>query len=211
MWYSILADVIVALHLGYVSYVLIGQILILLGWIMGWGWVRNLWFRVTHLAAILVVAIESIFEIECPMTTWEYDLRILAEQDAAQGSFIGRFLGDILFYDAQLDAYRTDRFSGWQNQPTSNGVPLFGYGSLGYTLLTPASAASPSPSDGPAPSASAGESGAPATPAPSGDGGTGGDSASSMTPLLLGAAAIVVVVGAGLVLMRRRSSAAEDE
>ena len=80
----------------------------------------------------------------------------------------------ILFYDAQLDAYRTDRFGGWQNQPTSNGVPLFGYGSLGYTLLTPAAAASPSPSDGPAPSASAGESGAPATPAPSGDGGTGG-------------------------------------
>ncbi len=117
----------------------------------------------------------------------------------------------ILFYDAQLDAYRTDRFGGWQNQPTSNGVPLFGYGSLGYTLLTPASAASPSPSDGPAPSASAGESGAPATPAPSGDGGTGGDSASSMTPLLLGAAALVVVVGAGLVLMRRRSSADDDE
>lgn len=44
----------------------------------------------------------------------------------------------ILFYDANLEAYRTDRFAGWQNQPTGNGVPLFGYGSLGYTLLTPA-------------------------------------------------------------------------
>jgi hypothetical protein len=103
MWYSILADIIVALHLGYVSYVLIGQILILLGWIMRWGWVRNLWFRVTHLAAILVVAIESIFQIECPMTTWEYDLRVLAQQDAVEGSFIGRFLGEILFYDAPAD------------------------------------------------------------------------------------------------------------
>jgi hypothetical protein len=103
MWYSILADIIVALHLGYVSYVLIGQILILLGWVMGWQWVRNLWFRVTHLAAILVVAIESIFEIECPMTTWEYDLRILAEQQAAEGSFLGNLLGNILFYDAPAD------------------------------------------------------------------------------------------------------------
>jgi hypothetical protein len=103
MWYSILADVIVAAHLAYVSYVLVGQVLIVLGWILKWGWVRNLWFRVTHLAMILVVAIESIFQIECPMTTWEYDLRSLAQQEATEGSFIGRLLGDILFYDAPAD------------------------------------------------------------------------------------------------------------
>ena len=28
----------------------------------------------------------------------------------------------ILYYDAALHAYRTDRFEGWQNQPTGNGV-----------------------------------------------------------------------------------------
>ena len=116
----------------------------------------------------------------------------------------------ILFYDAQLDAYRTDRFGGWQNQPTANGVPLFGYGSLGYTLLTPAAAASPSPSDGVAPSDGAGGSAAPSA-APSGDG--SGDSASSnMAPILIGAIVVVALVAGGLVLMRRRSAAAaEDE
>ena len=47
---------------------------------------------------------------------------------------------DILFYDANLDAYRTDKFAGWQNKP-ANGTPFFTYGTLQYTLLTDATAA----------------------------------------------------------------------
>jgi len=42
----------------------------------------------------------------------------------------------ILYYDAELHAYRTDKFGGWTNQPSVNGTPLFGYGSIGYTTLT---------------------------------------------------------------------------
>ena len=37
----------------------------------------------------------------------------------------------ILYYDAELHAYRTDKFGGWTNQP-KDGTPLFGYGSGGY-------------------------------------------------------------------------------
>ena len=42
----------------------------------------------------------------------------------------------ILYYDAELHAYRTDKFGGWTNQPSEDGTPLFGYGSIGYTKLT---------------------------------------------------------------------------
>jgi peptide/nickel transport system substrate-binding protein len=42
----------------------------------------------------------------------------------------------ILYYDAELHAYRTDKFGGWTNQPTEGGTPLFGYGSGGYNVLT---------------------------------------------------------------------------
>jgi peptide/nickel transport system substrate-binding protein len=109
----------------------------------------------------------------------------------------------VLYYDNELHAYRTDKFSGWINQPPENGTPLFGYGPIGYTKLTLASEASPSPT-------TAAPSGA-ATPAPSGDGGTGG-TASDSTPLIVGGlAALIVVVGGGLLLMRRRGSAAEEE
>jgi peptide/nickel transport system substrate-binding protein len=48
----------------------------------------------------------------------------------------------ILYYDAELHAYRTDKFAGWKNQPEEGGTPLFGYGSGGYNVLTSAAAAS---------------------------------------------------------------------
>ena len=114
----------------------------------------------------------------------------------------------ILFYDAQLEAYRTDRFSGWENQPTANGVPLFGYGSLGYTLLKVGPAATPEPSVA-APTASA--SGAVASPAPSASG-DGSSGASSTTPLIVGLIVVIaVVVVGGFALSRRRASATDDE
>ena len=47
---------------------------------------------------------------------------------------------DILYYDSNLDVYRTDRFAGWQNMP-ANGTPMFTYGDLNYSLLTDAKAA----------------------------------------------------------------------
>ncbi|HET7727588.1 MAG TPA: ABC transporter substrate-binding protein [Candidatus Limnocylindrales bacterium] len=109
----------------------------------------------------------------------------------------------ILFYDAQLDAYRTDRFGGWQNQP-SNGVPLFVYGPLDYTLLT-AAEPSPEPSQ-PAGSPSAGA----ATPAPSPGAeptASGGDS----TLLIVGVLAVVAILAVGLVLFRRRGPTTEEE
>ena len=46
-----------------------------------------------------------------------------------------------LYYDSELHAYRTDRFGGWQNQPPANGTPLFGFGPIGYTMLTDATGA----------------------------------------------------------------------
>ena len=79
---------------------------------------------------------------------------------------------DILYYDANLEAYRTDRFAGWENQPVANGTPLFTYSTLQYTKLTDAKAApTPAPSVE-APSAAPGTSpgastGAVASPAPS--------------------------------------------
>jgi peptide/nickel transport system substrate-binding protein len=48
----------------------------------------------------------------------------------------------IMYYDAELHAYRTDKFAGWKDQPTEGGTPLFGYGSGGYNVLTDATTAS---------------------------------------------------------------------
>jgi heme A synthase len=98
MWYGLLADGIVVIHVAYVSFVIIGLLLIVLGGILGWKWVRNPWFRAIHFLAIAFVAFEAIIGMTCPLTDWEHDLRVLANQPADERTFIGRFMDDILFY-----------------------------------------------------------------------------------------------------------------
>jgi len=109
-----------------------------------------------------------------------------------------------LYYDAELHAYRTDRFGGWQNQPLEGGTPLFQFGPLGYTLLTAAGEEpSASPSEATAPSAGASPSGG-ATGSP-----TGGTSSNTGLLLILGAVVAVAVVGT--LLARRRGAKATEE
>jgi peptide/nickel transport system substrate-binding protein len=43
----------------------------------------------------------------------------------------------VLFEDADLQAYRTDRFEGWVRQPAEAGPVLFSNTSPSYSLLTP--------------------------------------------------------------------------
>src|SRR4029079_13683795 len=108
----------------------------------------------------------------------------------------------ILYYDAELHAYRTDKFGGWTNQP-EDGTPLFGYGSGGYNLLTDATAAPSAPPSAAAPSA-ASSGGAAATPAASASGDSTSSGSSSMLPLVLGIGALVVIIAVGLIVMRGR-------
>src|SRR5919204_3727026 len=99
MWYAFLADFIVAAHVAYVSYVVVGLIAIWTGALFRWGWVRNPWFRLTHLLAILIVALEAVFAIDCPLTVWESAFRQRAGQEVSGASFIGRCLHELIFYD----------------------------------------------------------------------------------------------------------------
>ena len=158
-------------------------------------------------------AFDKMYADQLKAPTDEARKAILAQM---QNLIYDKAVYDILYYDANLVAYRTDRFAGWQNQPVSNGTPFFTYSTLQYTLLTDASIVpSPAPTVAVAsgsPDASRTPS-APATAAPSASGGGGAGSSGSSTPILIGLAAIVAVVAVGLGLSRRRSKAsgAEDD
>jgi hypothetical protein len=98
--YVLLADLLVAIHLAYVAYVVVGLLLILVGMVLKWRWIRNPWFRWSHLAMIAVVTLESVADIQCPLTVWENDLRKMAGAEVQQDStFIGRMLHDIFIFD----------------------------------------------------------------------------------------------------------------
>ena len=97
--YSLLADALVILHAAYVSFVILGFVAVLLGIVWRWQWTRGFWFRVFHLLMIGVVVFESVLGITCPLTTWEYQLRVAAGEGVASGSFMGRLVHDLLFFD----------------------------------------------------------------------------------------------------------------
>src|SRR5438128_10583936 len=97
MRYGYLADALVILHCAYVVYVVLGQLAIWLGWASGHTWVRNFWFRVTHLAAIAFVAFEEGINMDCPLTVWENQLRTLAGQGVETGTVMGRLFLELLF------------------------------------------------------------------------------------------------------------------
>jgi peptide/nickel transport system substrate-binding protein len=120
---------------------------------------------------------------------------------------------DVLFYDSNLAAYRTDKFAGWQNQPIDNGTPLFTYSTLQYTLLTDATKATETPppaAESLAPGVTAAPTVAP-TPAPSADSGTTAGGGDNTALIIGGVVVVVVVVVVGLMLARRRSGSGEEE
>ncbi len=98
--YAFLADAIVTLHFLYVAFTIGGELVILLGGLLRWAWVRNLSFRIIHLASVVLVAVEAIGGAQCPLTVWEYRLRALAGQQVeAQVGFIARIVRSIIFYN----------------------------------------------------------------------------------------------------------------
>ena len=90
-----LADLILVVHFCFVLFVVGGLFLIWLGAAQGWRWVRNFWFRIAHLAAILFVAGESVAGMVCPLTVWEDALRGRGHESG----FIQRWVGRLLYYD----------------------------------------------------------------------------------------------------------------
>lgn len=97
---AFIADLIVVLHFGIVSFCVGGELAILAGAICKWKWIRNLAFRITHLCMILLVAGEAVLGITCPLTDWEYDLRVAAGQSSERNlSFVARLVRKIIFYD----------------------------------------------------------------------------------------------------------------
>ena len=98
--YSVLADLVLLVHFGFVAFVVLGFVLIWVGYFCRWPFVRDLRFRIAHLAAMGVVLAESLAGFICPLTTWEHRLRIRAGEGAGySGSFIRHWFGRILFQD----------------------------------------------------------------------------------------------------------------
>ncbi len=97
---GLLADAILALHVGIVAFVVLGEVAILFGARRGWRWVRNFTLRVAHLALMVFIALQAWMGALCPLTVWEQALRHRAGGDTYSGSFIEHWLSRLIFFEA---------------------------------------------------------------------------------------------------------------
>ena len=96
----IFADLLLILHTMLVAFVILGLVAIYVGYFLKWRWVRNVWFRLSHLTVISVVVLHSWLGLICPLTKWEMALRASAGGSRYDGSFIQHWLQSILYYSA---------------------------------------------------------------------------------------------------------------
>lgn len=97
-FYILLADLILISHALFVVFVVLGLVLIIIGGICGWSWVRIPWFRLAHLLAVGVVVIQSWFGAICSLTIFENTLRQKAGEVGYQDTFISYWLEKLLYY-----------------------------------------------------------------------------------------------------------------
>ena len=97
--YKLAADLTVVFHLSYALFIVVGQLLILVGALRKWQWIRNVWFRSIHLIMIAIVVAESLVGVVCPLTTLEKWLRRQAGQTNYHGDFLARWVRDLLFVE----------------------------------------------------------------------------------------------------------------
>jgi hypothetical protein len=100
MGYRILADTVLVLHAAFVGFVVVGLLLVVIGGIARWRWVRNPWFRAAHLLAIAVVVAQTWLGVRCPLTDLENALRRRAGRAAYEGGFIAHWVHRAIFVDA---------------------------------------------------------------------------------------------------------------
>lgn len=103
--FAFLADVVLVVHFIFILFVVAGQVLILLGGVKKWQWVRNLYFRLGHLLSIGVVVVQAWAGKWCFLTLWESRLRQLAGSQGYEDSFIRHWVGGLVFYNAPVWAF----------------------------------------------------------------------------------------------------------
>ena len=93
-----LADLVLAIHFALAAFVASGLLLIPIGAICNWQWVRNKVFRTVHAGLMVFVAFEALIGMTCPLTTIEAYLR----GTEAQASFLAHHLSRLLYWDLPL-------------------------------------------------------------------------------------------------------------
>ncbi len=87
MFYRIAADLVLALHLGFIAFVVLGGLLIL----------RFRWVAYVHVPAAVWGAFIEITGRICPLTIWENSFRQSAGESGYSDSFVEHYLLPVIY------------------------------------------------------------------------------------------------------------------
>ncbi len=102
---QLLVNLVLALHVAVVLFVVGGLALIVVGNLRGWRRANAPWFRLAHLLAIGVVVAQAWLGAACPLTTLESWLRSRAGAAPYEAGFIEHWLQRLLYVDAPSWAF----------------------------------------------------------------------------------------------------------
>ncbi|MDD2877979.1 MAG: DUF2784 family protein [Acidiphilium sp.] len=91
-----LAEAILAAHLGIIAFNVAGLVVIPLGAVLGWRIVRVAWLRLLHLALLAVVAGQALAGQACILTIWQSEL---ASRGTAPSPLIMHFVDQLIYWD----------------------------------------------------------------------------------------------------------------
>ena len=100
MSYPLLADAVLVAHVGVIVFVIGGLVAVVVGNRWNWHWVNTRRFRLTHLAAVIFIALQTLLGQACPLTTLESWLRVQGGSPGYSSGFIEYWLHRLIFYDA---------------------------------------------------------------------------------------------------------------
>lgn len=96
---ALLADAVLALHVGIAAFVVAMTLAVPAGGALGWRWIRRRGLRWLHVGLVAVIALQAWLGRLCPLTTWEQQLRARAGQATYEASFVGHWLSELLYLD----------------------------------------------------------------------------------------------------------------
>lgn len=96
-----LATVVLVVHLGVVAFNIFGMVAVPLGAWLRWRFVRGFWWRLVHLASLLVVALQALLGRACFLTIWQSGLE--AEQTSpVPPPMIATWINRLLYWPLPL-------------------------------------------------------------------------------------------------------------
>jgi hypothetical protein len=100
--YSLVALLVLLVHVAVILFNLFGLIAIPLGAWRGWRFVRVFWWRALHLAILGLVAVQAVLDQVCFLTAWQRALEHAAGETASGAPFIARIVNRLIYWPLPL-------------------------------------------------------------------------------------------------------------